>query len=67
MASHKWKPVSFTHPVYLKQVWQWQCVYCKSIIHGHPEMGPGELENRRITQGILENCREEQIKRVMET
>jgi len=45
----------------------WVCVRCKARFKGHPEIGPGEIENRRIAAGILENCQEEWLRRIMES
>ena len=63
---HKWENQLVYNTERLVDEYVWICPKCEARIIGHWSMGPGAVDNARIEEGILENCKEEQIKRIME-
>jgi len=63
--NHDWKPVEVLSLLTGQGETFWVCRNCEASFKGHWEMGQGAIENFRIRSGILENCKEEQIKRIM--
>jgi len=66
MIYHRWESTHKFNERLSREEWIWVCAECKAFFKGHWSIGPGAIDNCRIHNDILENCQEEQVKRIMD-